>query len=51
MRGEKGVLQLICPKNRFQTLVYAPLHSVPMYPECEEAQIVFEELLDEEKPG
>jgi hypothetical protein len=49
MRGENGALQLIRPKNRFQTLVYAPLHSVPMYPECEEAQIIFEELLGEEK--
>ena len=49
MRGENGALQLIRPKNRFQKLVYAPLHSLPMYPECEEAQIIFEELLDEVK--
>ena len=49
MRGKSEALQLICPKCRFQKIVYAPLEDLPLCPECIDVQMIIEELLDEGK--
>jgi len=49
MREESEAVQLICPKCRFQMIVYLPLDDLPLCPECEDVQMVIEELLDEGK--
>ena len=49
MRGKNEPIQLICPKCRHQMIVYLPLDDLPRCPECREARMVIEELLDEGK--
>ena len=49
MRGNNEALQLICPKCRYQMIVYTPLEDLPLCPECKESRMVIEELLDEGK--
>ena len=49
MRGKNEPIQLICPKCRYEMIVYLPLEDLPMCPECKETRMVIEELLDEGK--
>lgn len=49
MRGKNEPIQLVCPKCRYQMIVYLPLEDLPMCPECENTRMVIEELLDEGK--
>ena len=49
MRGENEAIQLVCPKCRFRTIVYTPIDDLPRCPECDECQMIIEELLDEGK--
>jgi ribosomal protein S27E len=45
-------VQLICPKCRYRTIVYLPLaddDDLPQCPQCGQAQMIIEELLDEGK--
>lgn len=50
MRGKHEPAQLICPKCRYRLIVYLPLaDDLPKCPQCGEAQMIIEELLDEGK--
>jgi Zn finger protein HypA/HybF involved in hydrogenase expression len=52
MRGKHEPVQLVCPKCRYRTIVYLPLpddEDLPICPECKQARMNIEELLDEGK--
>lgn len=52
MRGKHEPVQLICPKCRHRMIVYLPLaddEDLPICPECKQARMNIEELLDEGK--
>jgi Zn finger protein HypA/HybF involved in hydrogenase expression len=48
-RDEHEPAQLVCPKCQHQIIVYLPLDDLPICPECKQARMVIEELLDEGK--
>ncbi len=48
-REEHEPAQLVCPKCQHQIIVYLPLDDLPVCPECKQARMVIEELLDEGK--